>query len=87
MKGSKNKKAINAEITRNLSANGSKNFPVSVSCFSLRAVHPSNKSVNEAMTNITSAHILCSMVGVKIKYKNSGIRIIRDNVNKFGIFK
>jgi hypothetical protein len=27
------------------------------------------------------------MVGVKIKYKNSGIRIIRDNVNKFGIFK
>jgi len=87
IKGSRISKAISAEITRHLSARGSRNFPKAVTCPNLRAIHPSRRSVKEAIINITSAHILSCTFAIKIKYRKRGINIILNIVNAFGIFK
>jgi hypothetical protein len=50
--------AIMAAEISNLSAKGSKNFPVLVMVFCLRAICPSNKSVTDASMKMINATIL-----------------------------
>jgi hypothetical protein len=87
IRGSRIRNAISADITRILSARGSRNFPKLVSWPNLRALHPSRMSVREAIINTTSAHILFSTSVRKIRYRKTGINIILKKEIALGIFK
>ena len=82
----KNTNEKNADKTKNLSAKGSKKTPSFVSSPYFRAIFPSKASVIDAIVKmIAEINFACSWVENSRKYKNTGVKITREKLNKFGI--
>ena len=77
---------INADKTNNLSANGSINFPKSVTRLCFLAILPSKKSVIDANINIMHDIKKKLFICDNITITNTGIRHILSNVSLFGKF-